>query len=138
VAGDRRITIHIGPAPAAIVRAWARNRLQLIAATRGASNLSTNRDALELLETFLGLWLDEADRRETFDWHHQIDQDVMLLVGKYWIDLGQLTTEQRDAMGVPRLDPDVDAFTAVVARGMVEGLRAAGPKGEQLLERLPD
>jgi hypothetical protein len=138
VAGDRRITLHIGPAPSAAVRAWAQNRLALIAATRTASTLSTNADALDLLETFLGLWLIEVERGDTFDWTHQVDPDVMLLVGKYWIDLGRLPVEERDAMGVPRLEPEADSITDVVVRGMVDGLRAAGPKGEQLLERLPD
>jgi hypothetical protein len=138
VPGDQRITLRIGPAPSSTVRAWAENRLDLIAATRRSSTLSTNADALELLETYLGLWLTEVERAETFDWTHQVDPDVMLLVGRYWIELGRFTSEEREAMGVPRLAPEVDAFTDVVVRGMVEGLRAAGPKGEQLLERLPD
>jgi hypothetical protein len=134
---EDRIPLHVGPAPSAVVQAWAQQRRQLIDASRRSAPISSNADALDLLETLLGLWLDEVDRSETFDWTYPIDPDVLLLIGKYWIDLGELSPEQRDAMGVPRLPPDIEAFTAVVVAGMVDALRAAGPKGEQLLERLP-
>lgn len=131
-----KIALHVGPAPSAVVRAWADNRLHLISATRTSASFSANPDALDLLDTLLGLWLVEVDRGHTFDWFYEIDPDVLLLIGKYWLDLGALTPEERDAMGVPRLAADVEAFTEVVVRGMVDALRAAGPKGEALLERL--
>lgn len=133
--GDR-ITLHVGPAPAAVAAAWAANRQQLVAAARESSPFPVNAEVLDLLDGILGLWLVEAARSEVFDWHHEIDLDVLLVVAKYWLDLGQLTSEQRAAMGVPASDARTETFTGVVIAGIVPALRESGAKGQALLERL--
>lgn len=131
-----RIRLHVGPAPSALARDWVDNRRRFVEAARSASNLSANRDALDLLEMILGMWAVEAERSDVFDWAHELEVDVILLVGKYWLDLGRLTAEERAAIGVPPAPPHTEEFTAAVVRGMVDALRAAGPKAQPLLERL--
>lgn len=117
-----------------LARGWIANRRAFVEAAR--RTVSANRDALDLLEVFLGLWSAEAERSDTFDWDSDLDEDVLLLAARHWMDLGQITQEERAAMGVPRLDAETEQFTQVVVNGMVAALGQAGPAGEALLARL--
>jgi hypothetical protein len=78
----------------------------------------------------------EAERGETFDWEHDLDADVLILVARYWLDLGAITSDQRRAMGVPPAPPDDDVMTGAVVHGMIEALELAGPHALPLLDRL--
>lgn len=131
-----QIALNIGPAPSAVAREWILNRKRLIGATRASSAIRAEEDVLDLLDTFLDLWLIEVDRSETFTWTHRIDPEVLVLIGRYWLDLGQLSPTERAAMGAPLAPPEIEEFTIVVVDGMTAALRAAGPRGQELLDRL--
>ena len=126
-----RIRLRVGPAPSAIAKQWIANRRAFVEAARRTTG--TNRDALDLLEVFLGLWSDAAERSETFDWESDLDQDVLLLTARHWLDLGEITTADREAMGVPPQSPEAEQFTQVVVRGIVAALSEAGAAGSALL-----
>lgn len=133
---EERVALRIGPARSDVAKDWVLNRRQLVDAARRSPTVAAKGEVLDLLEFFLDLWLVEASRSDTFDWSYDVQREVLLLVARYWLDLGELTTEERAAMGVPSPPPHADAFTDVVVRGMAAALRDAGPEGQSLLDRL--
>lgn len=132
---DERIRLSIGPAPSDVAKQWILNRRQLVDAARRSATVAAKADVLDLLDTFLDLWLVETSRSETFRWTYEMQPDVLLLIANYWLNLGEITPEQRAAMGVPSA-PGTEGFTEIVVRGMIGALRDAGPGGQAVLGRL--
>jgi hypothetical protein len=133
---DEIITLRVGPAPSDVARAWIDNRTQLIAAAKRHPGFAHHSDVLELLDTHLVVWRQMATTSDIFDYRYDFRPDVLLLIGRYWFDLGQLTLEEREAMGAPLASDEVEAFTKVVVSGMVSALQQAGPEGVDLVKRL--
>ena len=133
---SQRVRLHVGPAPSSVVKGWVENRQRLVDVARTAPTMSAHEEVLELLDTILGLWTAAADGSEVFEWSYEMEPDVLLLIARYWLDLGQLTAEERAEMGAPLASPEVEAFTVDVVRGMVDALRQTGEPGRELLARL--
>ena len=133
---EDKIDLRIGPCPSTIARAWIDNRRAFVDAARSSPEIALNDDALELLDMFLSLWRAEAQREPTFEWRFRITPDVLLLVARYWLDLGQVSPAERAAMGVPVATAELEPFTEAVVAGMIAALHDAGPAGHALIARL--
>jgi hypothetical protein len=134
-----RVNVEVGPVPSDIALAWCANGRELIAAVRERPQvvrIEIRDDMLDLCDSLLTIWEGIAARQDPFEWTMAVPAEMLELVAKQWLDLGALTEDELDAIGVSWAPEWTAPMRDAVASGVLRALPALGEVGESLIERI--
>lgn len=133
------MVVRIGPVESQVAREWCENSHRIVGAVQRHSrelSIVVRPDMLDLCESLLVIWEMIAARQDPFEWSMEVEPQMLEYVAAQWLEIGSLTPEELNLLGVSWAAPSTAPMADAVARGVAAGLAELGERAETLVSRI--
>lgn len=122
-----RVRFAIGPVPGDVARTWLANSARIVAGARQYQyqlSVTIEEPLLDLVEAYLGFWMDAATGQDVFLWEAEVNSDHVRQLVEQWLLLARLTDEDLAMIDCGWAPPETQPFYEALLAGTIASLDA--------------